>query len=550
MYKQITIQTLKKQGKKPVEISREMDCHRNTVRNVINRPKPIEKFTRNRPSYFDPYRDQIKGWLDKKVTHLRIYELLRETHTIERTYDSLSKYIKKEFPKIPEAFGVQVTLPGEVAEVDFGYAGLKPINAPGETPHLVKTWFLSVRLNHSRYAYREMTHDQKVITFIKGITKGFEFFGGVPKRLKIDNLRSAVIKNQHYDLQLNADFLAWANHYGTVINPCTPYSPEQKGGVESDMKYIENNFLSERHFSDWPDLQHQFKEWSEMYANQRIHGVTKKVPCDVFLNEEKQTLQLLPATIFSLFERCERKVQTNCHIFFRNHYYSVPAKLVGQVVTLRFNDKLLKVISGGEEVACHAVSSEIGTFTTLRSHLPEYKCYGVTEYQQKYEAKMADIGAAAHTYFKEILIKQDSYWFKTIRVILGLAKEYGEEAVNLSLQRALEYHVTDASIIKRIVVKQLYLLGTAPKLLETATAVGSVRQLSAPHSKISETVALNEQVPNISSVPSTFLNSVLATVKQRLSPLVSSSSSHYPLQPTNSPADFNRDLGYYQQLLK
>lgn len=469
MYQQITIKTLAKQNKKHTEIATELGCHRNTVRNIINRPV-VEKPTRNKPSYFDQYRDQIRGWLDKKVTQLRIYELLVENYQINRTYDSLSKYIRKEFPKMPEAFGVQVSSPGEIAEVDFGYGGLLPINAPGELSRLAKTWFLSVRLNYSRLAYRVMVHDQKVTTFIGGITDAFMSFGGVPKRLKIDNLKAAIIKNQHYDLQFNSDFLDWANHESVVISPCTPYHPEQKGGVESDIKYIEKNFLVERHFDSWADLCYQFKQWSTGYANSRVHGVTKKVPNEVFTNEEKQALQPLPTVAFATFERCERKVQSNCHVFFKNHYYSVPSRLVSQMVTLRFNDNLLKITHHGDEVACHLISQEVGTFTTCRSHLPEFKCYGETEHQQKYEAKMVNLGEAAHEYFREILIKHDSYWFRSVRSILSLAREHGDEAVNLSLARAIQFHVTDVNIIKRIVTKKLYLLDTAPRLLETNQA--------------------------------------------------------------------------------
>ena len=531
MYQQITIKTLAKQNKKHTEIAVELGCHRNTVRNIINRESVIGKGTRDKSSYFDPYRDQIKEWLDKKVSHLRIYELLCGTEKIERTYDSLCKYIQKEFPKTSAAFGVQVTSPGEMAEVDFGYAGLQPVNAPGETKHLAKTWFLSVRLNYSRLAYREMTHDQKVLTFIKGISNAFTYFGGVPKRLKIDNLRSAISKNQHYDLQFNSDFLEWATHEGVVISPCVPYHPEQKGGVESDMKYIENNFLVERHFSDWIDLKNQFGKWSTDYANKRIHGVTKKVPSEVFASEEKQRLQALPTTPYVTFERCERKVQSNCHIFFQNHYYSVPARLVAQIVTLRYDGSLLKVIYQSDEVACHLISSEMGGYTTSRSHLPDFKCYGVTEYQQKYEAKMADIGESAHTYFQEVLVARDNYWFRSVRVILGLAHDYGNEAVNLSLTRALQFHVTDTNIIKRIVTQRLYLLDTAPRLL--ASQAGIQKTL----------------VPTITyPISSTFLSRVLQKIEGCL-PVIQEDVPRPQSKSPETTAIKPRDLNYYQHLL-
>jgi|GEM_PF-188916 len=526
MYQQITIKTLAKQNKKQTEIASEMGCHRNTVHNILKREKVIEKATRDKQSYFDQYREQIKAWLDKKVTHRRIFELLGESCTLERSYDSLCKYIQHEFPKSKEAYGVQISLPGEVAEVDFCYGGLLPVNQPGEPKRLAKTYFISIRLNYSRQAYREITHDQKVSTFIRAIDNAFISFKGVPKRLKIDNLRSAVIKNQHYDLQFQSDFLDYMSHVGVIISPCTPYHPEQKGGVESDMKYIENNFLVERSFQDFPDLNTQFISWSNNYANKRIHGITKKVPNEVFINEEQTALHPLPATPYAIYNRLERKVASNCHIFFNNHYYSVPAKLVGSVVTIRYSDAVLKVIADGSEVCCHPISHEIGAYTTVRSHLPEFKHYSQTEYQQRYEDKMADIGEAAHAYFRNILMTRDNYWYRSVRTILGLANEYGNEAVNLSLSRASEYRVTDTKIIRRIVEQQLYLLDNAPKLLAINNAP------SPSHS----------QLPIVRQ--STFLTRVIAGVKATISPSFPPS-----LSSPSSNITLERDLTYYQQLL-
>jgi transposase len=470
MYQQITVKTLAKQNKKKTAIAQELGCHRNTVANILNRDKVVDKQVRDKGSSVEHYHNQLKQWLDKKVSRVRMWELLKEQHQVNFQYDTLCKYIQKHFPKLTPAFGVQVTKPGEVAEVDFGYAGLQPVNPPGQPLKKAKTWFLSVRLNYSRLAYREIVHDQKVSTFIAGIIHAFEAFGGVPQRLKIDNLRAAVIKNQHYDLQFQPDFLDFAYHCGCVVIPCTPYHPEQKGGVESDIKYIENNFLVERQFSNQLDLINQFHTWSVDYANNRTHGITKKVPSEVFKVEEVNCLLPLPTTSFTTFDRCERKVASNCHVFFQNNYYSVPARLVGQTVTLRFSGELIKVSFKGEEVASHLKAASQGEYVTCRSHLPDYKCYSQTEYQKRYEAKMADIGEYAHAYFKEVLTRHDSYWFRSIRTILGLSREYGNEAINLSLKRALAYHVTNTTAIKNIAANRLYELDLPPKLLTTQSS--------------------------------------------------------------------------------
>ena len=511
MYQQITIKTLARQGVKQIEIARELGCHRNTVRNIIHNKTVTEKQARNKSSYFDPYHDRIKEWLDKKVSHLRIYELLQESDGITRTYDSLCKYIQKQFPKLPEAYGVQITGPGEEAEVDFGYAGLQPVNIPGNPIVRAKTWVLVVKLSHSRARFHQLTRDQKVTTLTEGITAAFDYFGGVPARLKIDNLKAAILQNQHYDLQYNRSFLEWAQHFGCVVNPCSPYSPEQKGKVESEVKYVKNNFFVERIFTDWNDLVNKLNCWTADYANRKVHSVTKTIPWEVLLGVERKTLLPIPETPYATFEQAERTVQKNCHLFFRNNYYSAPSCLVGKTVTIRFAGNVLRIIDHGEEVACHAISPEIGKYITCRSHLPEYKCYSATEYQSRYEAKMADIGEAAHTWFRELLIKKNSYWFKSIRPVLGLAHKYGNEAVNLSLQRALHYKVLDVTTVTSIVEKELYRLEVSPRLLKP--------QVMIPVS------AIIQGRPSVSPIPSESVSDVI-------------------------PDDIRRDLSYYQQVLE
>ncbi|MCL4419774.1 hypothetical protein M1146_06815 [Patescibacteria group bacterium] len=87
------------------------------------------------------YKQQIKEWRDKKTSILRIFEILQETYGVRSTYVNLCKYIESRFPKQQEAFGVQITAPGEVAEIDFGYVGM----FPGPLGTLVKTYGLAVK---------------------------------------------------------------------------------------------------------------------------------------------------------------------------------------------------------------------------------------------------------------------------------------------------------------------------------------------------------------------------------------------------------------------
>jgi transposase len=460
MYKQITIQTLHKQGIRKSQIARQVGCHRNTINNVLERKTLSDKQTRIRVSLFDPYKDKIKELYEKDITRVRIHEILTEEYNLHVSYDTLRKYMRKHFPKSVEAFGVQEALPGEEAELDFGYLGMLP--GAGGKP--VKTWGLVVVLSYSRVGYYAICYDQKLETIIREVVQAFTYFGGVPKRLKVDNMKTAILINRHYDLEFNQDFLEFAQHYSTVVVPCTPYSPEQKGKVESGVKYLQQNFVNGRVFTDDRDIARKLTDWMMHYANQRVHGTTKKVPWVVLVEKEQGALQSLPYEGFSLFQRCSRKVGLNCHIHFESNYYSVPFSLVGKEVTVRWNEHLVRVIFGAEQVALHTRSASCGEYITVRAHMPEYKRYSETEHQAKYEEKMREIGEYAHEYFHMLLKMKPGYWLQTVRAILGLTGEYGAEVINLSLQRAAYYQAVDVTTIKHILEQKLYLLEMEPIL--------------------------------------------------------------------------------------
>jgi len=474
MYKQITIKTLHTQGETQADIAKQLGCHRHTVANVLARKQLIEKQVRTKGSVFDPYQQQIKEWTTKKISVLRQFEMLTETYGIHSTYVNLCKYIQVRFPKQHEAFGVQVTEPGEVAEIDFGYVGM----FPGPLGKLIKTYGLAVILPYSKLDFYAITYDQKLETLVTELEHAFSYFGGVPRRLKVDNMKTAILKNQHYDLEFNQDFLEFAYHYNAVIIPCTPYSPEQKGTVESGIKYLQGNFIAGRTFTDCADMKHQLQEWIDTYANKRVHGTTRKIPEEVFWNEEADHLLPLPETMFSFFNRSIRTVTPNCHIHFENNYYSVPAPLVGKEVTVRWNSNLVRIIHSGEQVAFHMKATDVGTYVTQRHHMPDYKVYSETEYQKRAEEQMAAIGEEAHEYFRFLLQTKESYWFRSVRVILGLTKVYGGEAVNLSLKRAIYYKVTDLTTIKNILEKKLYLVSHEPRLLRGVVQQGETAQSS------------------------------------------------------------------------
>jgi len=453
MGQQYTILTLHNQGKTNAEIARQLHCNRHTIENILKRGEVIEKQTRHKPSAVTPYKEQLQAWFNKKdITRRRMHDMLQEEHKVTFSYDALRKFVRKHIAKPQETYGVQEHLPGEEVEVDFGEITVRLT----EEGKWVKFQLLVFVMPFSGKKYYELCVNQQLETLCLGFQNAFSFFGGVPKKAKVDNLKPAVITNTRYALEFNQGFLEFAYHFGFIINPCTPYSPEQKGTVEGGVKYAQQNFVPGRTFQNIGDLRSQLKIWTDM-VNKKIHGTTKEIINDRFERHEKDKLQLLPTEAFSFFNRCERIVGFNCHIHFENNYYSVPFSYVGRQVTVRWSKDLIRVVYQGEEIALHKLYTEgKGKYITQRVHLPAHKLYSEAEYRQYHENKMREIGNNAYRYFLMLLEKQPDYWRQTLRPIYGFVQSYGAEAVDKALGRALSYKALDARIIRNILDGKLY----------------------------------------------------------------------------------------------
>ena len=116
--------------------------------------------------------------------------------------------------------------PGEEAQVDFGYAGRMIDPADGS---LRKAWVFTMVLSFSRHQYVEFVFDQKVETWLALHQHAFAYFGGVPERVVLDNLKAAIVRACWDDPQVQRSYRECAEHYGFLISPCRPGTPEHKG---------------------------------------------------------------------------------------------------------------------------------------------------------------------------------------------------------------------------------------------------------------------------------------------------------------------------------
>jgi hypothetical protein len=158
--------------------------------------------------------------------------------------------------------------------------------------------------------------------FIRALENAFRYFGGVVKTLIIDNLRAAVKQPDWYEPELNPKMREFDRHYGTVILPTRPRSPEHKGKVESSVGYVKNNGLKGRVFDSLAAENVYLLNWESQVADLRIHGTTRQQVLSRF-QQEKPSLLPLPSSLFPCFQEGKRRVHRDSFVEVEKAYYEV-----------------------------------------------------------------------------------------------------------------------------------------------------------------------------------------------------------------------------------
>lgn len=219
-----TIKTLKGLGKSKSEIARITGHDWKTVQKVI---REIDRGTmgprqKERQSIVEPYKETVTKLMEEGLTAVRIHEEIAALGYPGK-YTAVKKYVRKIRGR--EVFVRVHTSAGQEAQVDFGYVG----RTKDDAGRMKKTWVFNMRLSYSRLDYYEKVYDQKVETFINCHINAFDYFGGIPEVVKIDNLKAAILEANFYEPVYQRMYRDFAGYYGFKPMPCRVYHPNDKG---------------------------------------------------------------------------------------------------------------------------------------------------------------------------------------------------------------------------------------------------------------------------------------------------------------------------------
>jgi len=388
-------------------------------------------------SSVEPYREVVTRMVKEKVEITAIWCRLKE-RGFTGSYSAVRRFVRTIKPLAPEATVRVEREPGEEAQVDFGYAGkmLDP-----QTGKLRKTWVFVMTLSWSRHQYAEFVFDQKVETWLRLHRNGLAFFGGTPRRMVTDNLKAAVIKAVWDDPEVQQSYRECAEHYGFLIAPCRPRTPEHKGKVEQGgVHYVKRNFLGGREATSITQANRDVREWCRTTAGLRIHGTTKEQPLVRFQETEQARLQPLPQTPYDLAVWKRVKVQRDCYVEFERAYYSVPYRLITQDVWVCGGIQQVRIYTGQHKlVATHERAQRPGERMTHLDHLPPEKVPGLTLNREQCLERACEIGPATYQVVQVLLDAPVIDRLPTAGRVLRLCQRFGTERLEAACRRALHF---------------------------------------------------------------------------------------------------------------
>ena len=397
-----------------------------------------------RVSKLDAFKGQIVRWLDAHpYSAQQIFQRLREAgYRGGRTI--VSDYVQRIRPRRPQAFLKLDFAVGEAAQVDWGEYGTIAV---GSTRRRL-SFFLMV-LCYSRRMYLEFTLSQTSEFFLACHENAFAAFGGVPKKIMVDNLRSAVLQRLAGVAPVfNPKYLDFSRHWGFEIAPCNVRAANEKGRVENGVGYVKKNLLAGLELADFAALQPAATLWVDTVANVRMHEATHQRPIERFEDERAHLGRLNPVG-FDLARVCLVRASPQFRVALDSNHYSVPARYAGQRLTLKAHADRVCIYERDQLVARHARSMDRHQDIEEPEHAHELVVQRKSAREQRLLVQFLALSPRAQAYREGLQAKRVNARVH-LRKILALAEIHGKEAVVRAMDDGLELQAFSAEYIANI----------------------------------------------------------------------------------------------------
>lgn len=431
-------------------IAKQLNIHHSVVIRVLSQAGLPRLARPLHPSKLDPYLPFLQETLQKfpRLTASRLYAMVRE-----RGYcggpDHFRHLIALHRPRpSAEAYLRLRTLPGEQAQVDWGHFGKLTIGRA--------TWplmaFVMV-LSYSRRIFLHFFLDARMENFLRGHEAAFQSFGGVPRVLLYDNLKSAVLERQGDAIRFHPTLLAFAGHYRYEPRPVAVARGNEKGRVERAIRYVRDNFFAARTFADLDDLNTQASAWYLGPASDRPCPEDRgRSVAEVFL-EEQPRLLALPDNPFPTEERVAVKAGKTPYVRFDRNDYSIPHDRVQRTLTVLATPDEVRIVEGADVIACHHRSYDQGAQIEDPAHIQTLVDHKRAARQHRGTDRLAAAVPQSRELLTQAAFKGDRLGPITA-TLLRLLDRYGADELAAAIDEALARGVPHPNAVRLVLERR------------------------------------------------------------------------------------------------
>ena len=436
-----TIHLLHKRGKSQREIASELGRSRSAVARALSEPVDRQSSVRRRKSSVDAFREQIAEWLKQGLSGVRMMELARDDPdhpyggcgsvwraAVRR--ERLSGLHEQAVADVPIRFE---GLPGEYLQVDWGEIRHFPFTQ--QQP--VTRYFLACRLKYSRWTWVMFTSEMRQETPFRGLVACFNALGFVPWVLVFDNMKTVTIGRDDQAQPIwHRSLLQLAAEFDFHPEACWPASGNQKGSVESLVKFVKINFLAGRSFIDDADLQAQCVDWQERINTVRPSQATDVTPVSRLAAEVAKGYPL-PKTAADYGFAEPGGVSSGALVAVLGNHYSVPIEHVGAQVTVRIHRQRIVIWHDAEQLAEHPRAPD-GAHRRVVNPAHFAPLFGRKPRGQVmlYREALLGLGAIAQQYVSELSRRQRARLGTEILAVYALYERCGAAELLAAMELA------------------------------------------------------------------------------------------------------------------
>jgi transposase len=409
-------------------------------------------------------KGQLTTWCEQLtqpgVTRLLLWQEYLEENPDGYGYTQFCEHLKNHL-NVQKATMHFEHLQGEEVEVDYTGDLIHYIDP--DTGEQIDCQVLVCTLPYSGYTYVQAMHSQKQEDFIAGLNNALYFFGGVPRNIKMDNLRSGVKKANRYDPEFTDLMRAFANHFGLNCTTARVRKPKDKPSVEGSVLMTYRRIyapLRNKDFFSLSELNAAMLERLKMHHD--IPFQKKPHSRNYLFAQEKTQLRPLPDSPFMKYCVTKAKVQRNYHVQLGQdrRFYSVPHQLMGKTLKIVYTQDTVEIYDNLSRVAFHERVGRGYGYTTIDEHMPSNH----THYNEQkgwdaenFKRKSLLIGPDTNKFMCQLLLSRDfvEQTYNACLGVLRMEKKYTANRLENACSRALLAPNISYTQLEKILLKGL-----------------------------------------------------------------------------------------------